>query len=198
MNSPNSYSKVLAGGVRMRWRPRSTSNRLIPAVNRLSPKVNDPSRAGIENSAIKYRACCPVRFDLTEREVRYLVISIAAFLAVCGQPAFANEATNCFEKAWAHPSNGGLGLTRGQATRLCNGATRATEVTKCYDKAWGHPNDKGLGLTAGLAVELCSGTINANETTKCYAKAWGHPNNGGLGLTAGGAVDLCKSTPVAR
>ena len=29
--------------------------------------------------------------------------------------------TQCFEKAWAHPGNGGLGLTRGHAIELCSG-----------------------------------------------------------------------------
>lgn len=139
-----------------------------------------------------------LRRDLMEYEMRYLVVLFGAFLLVCGQPALASEATTCFEKAWAHPNDGGLGLNRGQATSLCNGAPNAGEVTKCYDRAWGHPDDKGLGLNRGQAVALCSGTTNANETTKCFVKAWAHPNDGGLGLTKGGAVDLCKSTLKTR
>jgi hypothetical protein len=40
----------------------------------------------------------------------------------------ANEAAICFEKAWGHPDDGGLGLNRGQATTLCSGASTAVEV----------------------------------------------------------------------
>lgn len=32
----------------------------------------------------------------------------------------ASEVTKCFEEAWRHPGNGGLGLTRGSAIELCN------------------------------------------------------------------------------
>ena len=33
----------------------------------------------------------------------------------------AAAGTQCFDKAWEHPSNGGLGLTKGQAVKLCSG-----------------------------------------------------------------------------
>jgi|APSaa5957512535_1039671.scaffolds.fasta_scaffold169355_2 hypothetical protein len=33
----------------------------------------------------------------------------------------AAAGTQCFDKAFAHPGNGGLGLTRGQAIELCSG-----------------------------------------------------------------------------
>ena len=83
---------------------------------------------------------------------RNLVVSAVLLF---GQPVFANEAIQCFEKAWANPNDGGLGLTRGQAIDLCRGATDAVEVTKCFDKAWANPNDGGLGLTRGQAINLC-------------------------------------------
>ena len=46
-----------------------------------------------------------------------LITPIALFFS--SQAVFANEATKCFEKAWAHPANGGLGLHRGGAVDLC-------------------------------------------------------------------------------
>ncbi|MGQ2966955.1 hypothetical protein [Methylophilus sp.] len=45
----------------------------------------------------------------------------------------ATEVTDCFDKAYAHSDNGGLGLNRGQAIELCNGAKNATEVLVCYE-----------------------------------------------------------------
>jgi len=38
---------------------------------------------------------------------------------LCSGAANAIEVTQCFENAWAHPDNGGLGLNRGQAIDLC-------------------------------------------------------------------------------
>jgi hypothetical protein len=49
-----------------------------------------------------------------------LIIPITVF---CGQAALADEVTKCFEKAWGHPDNGGLGLNRGQAVSLCSRAS---------------------------------------------------------------------------
>jgi hypothetical protein len=131
-------------------------------------------------------------------KMRYLALFIQSIFIVFSQPALANEATKCFEKAWAHPGDDGLGLNRGQATSLCNGATNAVEVIKCFEKAWAHPDDKGLGLNKGQAVALCNSTSNADETTKCFVKAWAHPGDGGLGLHRGGAIDLCTSGPKSR
>jgi len=45
-----------------------------------------------------------------------LIIPITVF---CGQSALADEVTKCFEKAWRHPDDGGLGLNRGGAIELC-------------------------------------------------------------------------------
>lgn len=78
---------------------------------------------------------------------------VALFLS--GTCAVASEAIQCFELAWTHRDNGGLGLTRGQAAALCNGASDAIEVAQCYTRAWDHPKNGGLGLTAGQAVGLC-------------------------------------------
>lgn len=98
--------------------------------------------------------------------MRSLVLVVSGVLFF-GQPAFANEATRCFEKAWAHPNDGGLGLTRGLAVELCKGANDAANVTKCFKKAWAHPDDGGLGLKRGLAVELCKGaTAPAKSPSK--------------------------------
>ena len=87
--------------------------------------------------------------------MRYVLLVVSAVL-LFGQSAFANEAAQCFEKAWANPNDGGLGLTRGQAVGLCKGATDAVKVTNCFEKAWAHPNDGGLGLTRGQAINLCT------------------------------------------
>ena len=83
----------------------------------------------------------------------FLVSLFTLFLS--GKLVAASEVIQCFEKAWDHPGDGGLGLTRGQAVELCNGATNAIEVTQCFEKAWAHPDNGGLGLTRGQAVELC-------------------------------------------
>ena len=87
--------------------------------------------------------------------MKYLFSAFLFALFLSGTPAVANEVTQCFEYAWAHQDNGGLGLIRGQAIALCNGATDAIEVAQCYVLAWAHPDNGGLGLTAGQAVELC-------------------------------------------
>jgi len=47
----------------------------------------------------------------------FLVSLFTLFLIV--EPVAASEVTQCFEKAWDHPDNGGLGLTRGGAIELC-------------------------------------------------------------------------------
>lgn len=88
-----------------------------------------------------------------------LLIISAAFLSC--QPASADEVTQCYEKAWAHPGDGGLGMPRGLAVDLCRGATNAKKVTQCYEKAWAHPGDGGLGLPRGQAVDLCTSSPRA-------------------------------------
>ena len=47
----------------------------------------------------------------------FLVSLFTLFLS--GKLVAASEVTQCFEKAWDHPDNGGLGLNRGQAVELC-------------------------------------------------------------------------------
>lgn len=85
--------------------------------------------------------------------IRYLIASIAVLF---GQPAHADQVTACYEEAWRHPNDGGLGLPRFLAVRLCNSSHDAARTIACYRKAWRHPNDGGLGLPAGLAADLCS------------------------------------------
>jgi hypothetical protein len=112
--------------------------------------------------------------------VKHLLLVIPITLFLSCQAVFANEATKCFEKAWAHPNDGGLGLNRGQAVELCNGASNVVEVTTCFEIAWEHPNTGGLGLNRGQAVRLCNRASDAVEIIRCFQKAWEHPNNGGL------------------
>ena len=88
--------------------------------------------------------------------MKHLLLIMSITLALYVQAVFASEVTKCYEKAWGHPDNGGLGLNRGQATALCNGASNAVEVTACFEKAWGHPDNGGLGLTRGGAIDLCA------------------------------------------
>ena len=71
------------------------------------------------------------------------------------------EVTQCYETAWAHPNNGGLGMPRGLAVDLCRGSTNAKKVTQCYEKAWAHPDNGGLGLPRISAVDLCASTPRA-------------------------------------
>ena len=41
------------------------------------------------------------------------LIVVFSALFLYAQPALADEVTLCFEKAWAHPNDGGLGMPRG-------------------------------------------------------------------------------------
>jgi hypothetical protein len=107
-------------------------------------------------------------------------------------PVVASEVTQCFEKAYGHPDNGGFGLHLGGAKDLCKGTINANGVIQCFAIAYGHPNNGGFGLHLGGAIDLCKGTINENEVIQCFAKAYGHPNNGGLGLNLGSAIELCS------
>jgi hypothetical protein len=66
-----------------------------------------------------------------------------------------SEPVKCYEKAWGHPSEGGFGLTAGQAVSLCGGATDASKVIQCFAEAWAPSSAGGLGLNAGQAVALC-------------------------------------------
>jgi len=49
----------------------------------------------------------------------YFYIFLIAIL-LNNNSVVASETTQCFEKAWAHPGDGGLGLTSGQAIELCH------------------------------------------------------------------------------
>jgi hypothetical protein len=74
------------------------------------------------------------------------------------------EPVKCYRMAWESREKGGLGLTAGQAVRLCSGATDALKVVLCYAQAWEHPANGGLGLTAGQAVTLCrTASVDAVE-----------------------------------
>ena len=126
-----------------------------------------------------------------EVKVKHLLLVIPITLFLNCQAVFANEVTKCFEIAWAHPNDRGLGLNRGQAVELCNGASNAVEVIACFAIAWEHPDNGGLGLNRGQAVRLCNRASDAVEIIRCFQKAWGHPDNRGLGLHRGGAIDLC-------
>jgi hypothetical protein len=85
-------------------------------------------------------------------KTKFLILLLALFGA---ESVVANEAIKCYETAWGHPKEGGLGLTAGQAVELCSGTTNANEIIQCYVKAWGNKANGGLGLTAGQAVRLC-------------------------------------------
>ncbi|WP_055871087.1 hypothetical protein [Methylophilus sp. Leaf414] len=63
----------------------------------------------------------------------------------------ATEVTYCFDKAWAHPDNGRLGLKGGPAIVFCQAAKNATEVLTCFNIAYKHPDKDGLGLNLGRA-----------------------------------------------
>ena len=88
--------------------------------------------------------------------MKYVLYMIVGFLSLqIASVSAANEVTKCFEKAWGHPDNGGLGLHRAGAIELCKGTKNSNEVTKCFEKAWGHPNNGGLGLHRAGAIDLC-------------------------------------------
>jgi hypothetical protein len=58
--------------------------------------------------------------------------------------------TVCYSLAW-----NGLGLTTGQAIKLCSGTANAPKTIACFIKAYGTTEEGGLGLTKGFAVNLC-------------------------------------------
>ncbi len=71
--------------------------------------------------------------------------------AVSGELSeISSEPTNCYQLAWNN-----LGLSTGQAIKLCSGTTDAPKTIECFIKAYGHPDDDGLGLPMGFAVNLC-------------------------------------------
>ena len=49
----------------------------------------------------------------------FFIVSLFA-LFLSGELVAASEVTQCFEIAWGHPDEGGLGLNRGQAVEMCN------------------------------------------------------------------------------
>ena len=61
-----------------------------------------------------------------------------------------SEPTNCYTTGW-HV----LGLTTGQAIKLCSGTTDALKTLQCFVKAAGPEEEYGLGLPIGFAVNLC-------------------------------------------
>jgi len=91
--------------------------------------------------------------------MKYCFYIVLFALSLNSASVIAGEVTQCFEKAWAHPDNGGLGLHRGGAIELCQGASNASEVIQCFEKAWAHPDSGGLGLHRGGAIELCKPSV---------------------------------------
>tara|TARA_B110000027_G_scaffold112421_1_gene121030 strand:+ start:613 stop:924 length:312 start_codon:yes stop_codon:yes gene_type:complete len=60
------------------------------------------------------------------------------------------QPTTCYALAW-----NGLGLTTGQAVKLCSGTRDTARTIACFIKAYQSEEDKGLGLPMGFAVNLC-------------------------------------------
>ena len=56
----------------------------------------------------------------------------------------------CYELVWTS-----LGLTSGQAIKLCSGTTDVAKTVKCFIKAYQTTEDDGLGLPMGFAINLC-------------------------------------------
>ena len=67
-----------------------------------------------------------------------------------GKISVSSEPTNCYYLAWNH-----LGLTTGQAIKLCSGTIDAEKTLNCFVRAYGHPDNAGLGLTMAFAINLC-------------------------------------------
>lgn len=80
------------------------------------------------------------------------ILSITLFVS---QSLLANEIIKCYQIAWGHPQNKGLGLTKGQAIRLCGGTEKASQTIACYSIAWDLEEKGGLALTKGQAIKLC-------------------------------------------
>jgi hypothetical protein len=64
--------------------------------------------------------------------------------------AFEAPPITCYALAW-----NALGLTTGQAIKLCSGTADAPKTITCFIKAYGTAEEDGLGLTKGFAVNLC-------------------------------------------
>jgi hypothetical protein len=77
-------------------------------------------------------------------------------LDLCKGAVNGKAVTVCFEVAFSHPGNGGLGLHRGGAVELCKGAADAVKVLSCFEKAWRHPGNGGLGMSRGDAIQFCN------------------------------------------
>ena len=56
----------------------------------------------------------------------------------------------CYELVWTS-----LGLTSGQAIKLCSGTTDIAKTIGCFIKAYKPREENGLGLTMGFAINLC-------------------------------------------
>ncbi len=106
---------------------------------------------------------------------------------IVSSTSFAQEAARCYGVAFAHPSNGGLGLVRIHAQELCVGAENAREVIGCYVTAFAHRNNGGLGLPRGFAIELCARTKSARNTMLCWNKM------ASTGAIVGHAIEMCKA-----
>jgi hypothetical protein len=71
--------------------------------------------------------------------------------SVAGELSDAStEPTDCYKMAWND-----LGLTAGNALKLCSGTTDTAKTIGCFIKAYQPKEDNGLGLTMGFAINLC-------------------------------------------
>lgn len=94
-------------------------------------------------------------------------ITVGISVDVCSGTTNASKTVDCYGKAWS------AGLNRGQAKRLCAGAS-SLEPLKCYaniDKV-----DKDI--IVGIATDVCAGSTNADRTIDCYSKAASTMNRG--------------------
>ena len=79
-----------------------------------------------------------------------LLVPLAFSMFFNSGVAASTEPTDCYKMAWND-----LGLTAGNALKLCSGTLAASETLICFMKAYGHLDEDGLGLTMGYAVNLC-------------------------------------------
>tara|TARA_R110000796_G_scaffold52784_1_gene124292 strand:- start:1284 stop:1586 length:303 start_codon:yes stop_codon:yes gene_type:complete len=79
-----------------------------------------------------------------------MLLSSGGVVAEEGLGDIVLHPTLCYSLAW-----NGLGLTTGQAIKLCSGTADAPRTIACFIKAYGTSEEDGLGLTKGFAVNLC-------------------------------------------
>jgi len=77
-------------------------------------------------------------------------VAVASELNEVDVSDFIHDATGCYDIHW-----NGMGLTTGEAIKLCSGTTNAAATMKCFMKAFNAVEFGGLGLSKGLAINLC-------------------------------------------